>query len=120
VEPVLLDGLAEAVDQIARSRCDPPVYVICHPLLDSAVADGKARGVLLVEVPPGPGAPHMTDGRYYGRGDTTNHRLSDGDVARLHAVRTARQLTAEQVIAAEVARDPVPAELGGPQHHLSS
>lgn len=32
-------------------------------------------------------------------------------MARLHAVRTARQATAEQIIAAEVARDPVPASV---------
>lgn len=50
----------------------------------------------------------MVDHRYYGRGDTTNHHLTDGEVVRLHAMRTARQATAEQVIAAEVLRDPVP------------
>lgn len=65
--------------------------------------------MLLVHVPPSPLAPHMVEGRYYGRGDTTNHQLTDGEVARLHAVRTTRQATAEQVIAAEIARDPVPA-----------
>jgi Putative DNA-binding domain len=109
IDPVLLDGLSEAVDQIARSRCDPPLYVVCHPLEAPAEGDGKARGLLLVEIPPSPSAPHMVDHRYYGRGDTTNHQLTDADVAQLHAVRTARQATAEQIIAAEVARDPVPA-----------
>lgn len=110
VDPVLLDGLAETVDEIARSRCDPPLYVVCHPLTESPGGGGPARGVLLVEVPASPSAPHMTDGKYYGRGDTTNHRLTDGEVARLHALRAARQVTAEEVIAAEIARDPVPAE----------
>lgn len=109
--PILLDGLAETVDQIARSRCDPPVYVVCHPLPAPAEADGKARGVLLIEVPPSPSAPHMADGRYYGRGDTTNHQLTDADVARLHAVRNARQVTAAQLIATEAGRDPVAADL---------
>jgi len=109
VEPVLLDGLPETVDQIARSRCDPPLYVICHPLVAPAQADGKVRGLLLVEIPPSPSAPHMVDHRYHGRSDTTNHQLTDNDVARLHAVRTARQATAEQIIAAEVARELVQA-----------
>lgn len=112
VDPVPLEGLAETVDQIARSRCDPPVYVVCHPLVAGAVSPGvkgQARGVLLVEIPPSPSAPHMVDGRYYGRGDTTNHHLNDENVARLHAVRTARQTTAEELVAVEVARDPVPA-----------
>jgi hypothetical protein len=53
----------------------------------------------------------MTEGRYYGRGDTTNHQLTDAEVARLHAVRTSRQVTAAQLIAGEVARDPIPADL---------
>ena len=110
VAPVLLAGLAERVDEIARSRCDPPLYVACHPIVDPTDAATPATGILLVEVPPSPSAPHQTDGRYYGRGDTTNRRLTDGEVARLHAVRTARQATAEQLIAAEIARDPVPVE----------
>ncbi len=110
VRPVELDGLAEKIDQIARSRCDPPLFVICHPLLAPEETDLRARGVLLVEIPPSPSAPHMTDGRYYGRNDTTKHQLTDGEVTRLHALRSARQQTAAQVIAAEIARDPVPAE----------
>jgi hypothetical protein len=30
--PVELAGLPERIDQVARSRCDPPLYVVCHPL----------------------------------------------------------------------------------------
>jgi hypothetical protein len=65
------------------------------------------HGVLLVEVPPSPLAPHMVEGTYYGRGDKTKHKLTDAEVANLHARRTARQLTGEQVIAREVARSPI-------------
>lgn len=43
VEQVLLDGLAETVDQIACSRCDPPLYVVCHPLAGPNGSDGKAE-----------------------------------------------------------------------------
>ena len=71
VAPVPLAGLAETIDQIARSRCDPPLYVVCHPLPGPADSDSPAHGVLLVQVPPSPLAPHMVEGRYYGRGDTT-------------------------------------------------
>jgi len=56
IDPVLLDGLSETVDQIARTRCDPPVFVVCHPLTTQPEEDGKARGILLVEVPPSPDA----------------------------------------------------------------
>lgn len=107
VSGVELAGLGERVERVARSRCDPPLYVVCHPLEDPA---DRSRGVLLVEVPPSPAAPHMVDGRYHGRGDTTKDRLTDQEVAGLHAVRSARQLTAEDVFARELARDPVPAD----------
>lgn len=110
IDPVPLDGLAESVDQIARSRCDPPLYVTCHPLRAPDQGDGLAQGVLLIEVPPSPAAPHMVEGKYYGRGDTTNRRLTDTQVAQLHALRSARQFTAAQLIEAEIARDPVPSE----------
>lgn len=52
----------------------------------------------------------MVDGKYHGRGDTTKHQLTDAEVARLHARRTARQLTGEQLIAREVARSPISPE----------
>lgn len=107
--PIPLAGVAEQIEQIAQTRCDPPVYVVCHPLADPA-DDIQSTGLLIVEVPPSPMAPHMAGGRYYGRGDKTNHQLEDNRVAQLHAVRTMRQITAEQLIAREVARDPVPAD----------
>jgi hypothetical protein len=102
--PIELAGFAERIDQVVRSRCDPPLYVQCHPLADPANA---AHGVLLVEVPPSPLAPHMVEGIYYGRNDKTKHKLTDAEVANLHARRAARQLTGEQVIAREVARSPI-------------
>jgi len=110
VRAVPLDGLAERINQIARYRCDPPLYVVCHPLVAAPGPDRAAQGVLLIEIPPSPDAPHMVDGRYYGRGDKTRHRLTDGEIARLHAIRSTRRLTAAEIIAAEIARDPVPAE----------
>ncbi len=102
--PVGLAGLPERIDQVARARCDPPLYVTCHPIEDPS---DTTQGVLIVEVPPSPQAPHMVDGQYFGRGDTTKHRLSDAEVTRLHARRTARQLTGEQLIAREIERSPV-------------
>ena len=102
--PVALAGFAERIDQVARSRCDPPLYVQCHPLTDPG---DPTQGVLLVEVPPSASAPHMVDGAYWGRNDKTKHKLIDSEVANLHARRTARQLTGEQLIAREIARSPV-------------
>lgn len=64
--------------------------------------------MLLVEVPASPLAPHMVDHAYWGRNDTTKHKLSDNEVYRLHAVRRARDLTIHDLIEKEIARDPVP------------
>ncbi|MEV0898214.1 ATP-binding protein [Actinoplanes sp. NPDC049802] len=106
VEPVDLRGLPERIDEIARSRCDRPLYVRCHPIpVDAA---DPHHGLLLIEIPPSAMAPHMVDGRYYGRGDTTKRTLTDPEVERLQAARSMRHLGAGQIIAREIARDPVP------------
>lgn len=110
IDPVRLAGLAESIEQIARSRCDPPVFTVGHEISADLDSNGDVVGVLIVEVPPSPSAPHMVDGRYYGRNDKTNYPLEDSRVAQLHAVRSMRQVTAEQLISAERARDPLPAE----------
>ena len=59
VNPVPLAGLAERVDQVAGSRCDPPLYVVCRPLTEET---GRASGVLLVEIPASASAPHVVEG----------------------------------------------------------
>jgi hypothetical protein len=107
VDPVDLADLSELVDQVARSRCDPPLFTICLPLVDPGTPD---HGVLLIVIPPSASAPHMVDQRYLGRSDTTKYQMSDSEVTRWHAVRSSRQLTAAQLVEAEIARDPVPAD----------
>ncbi|WP_152610888.1 helix-turn-helix domain-containing protein [Amycolatopsis sp. MJM2582] len=103
--PTRLSGLAETVEQILHQRCDPPLFVQCHPIPVSP--EDMENGYLVIEIPPSPLAPHMVDGQYHGRGDKTKHRLNDAAVERLFAIRAARQVTAEQLIAAEIARDPI-------------
>lgn len=104
--PTPLAGLAESIEQIVHQRCDPPLFVQCHPI--PASADDTETGFLVVEIPPSPLAPHMVEGKYHGRGDKTKHVLSDTEVERLHAIRTARQASTQQLIDAEIARDPLP------------
>lgn len=62
-------------------------------------------------------APHrVTDsGAYYGRGDTTRHKLTDAEIARLHARRTVRYATAEQ-LCDEAERRLNPANLAAHAH----
>lgn len=99
-----LAGLGERVEQIARSRVDPPLYLVTTPLPGA----DPARGVLLVEIPPSGAALHQVDGRYWDRGDKTKHLMSDSRVAQLHELRARRRLDTVDLIDAEVARDPVP------------
>jgi hypothetical protein len=111
--PVELEGLPERIDQIARSVIDEPLHV----RIQYIPAVGQlGKGYLLVIVPPSPSAPHMVDGKYYGRGDTTKHVLADAEVQRLHQLALHRQRDAEELLDAEVRRDPCPPELRNHAH----
>lgn len=95
--------LAERIDQVARSRITPPLYVRCQQIPDPRAA---GEGYLVVTVPPSPDAPHMVEGRYRGRGDITNLVLTDQEVRDALVRRAGLTRTAEQLLAAEIARDP--------------
>lgn len=92
--PVPLDGLAERIEQIARMRVEEAVQIRTTEI-ESATRPG--HGYLVVHVPASVRAPHMADGRYYGRGDKTNRVLSNTEVVRLLDRRLAdrRDLRAE-------------------------
>jgi hypothetical protein len=79
--PIQLAEQRERIDQIGRTIPDPPMHVRIEEI---PAAGQPGKGYLLVVVPPSPDAPHMVDGRYYGRGDTTKHVLSDAEVQALH------------------------------------
>lgn len=110
-----LNGLAEKLEQIARSTLlDPPLSV----LTDEIPSDtDPTRGYLVVHIPASSAAPHMVDGRYYGRGDKTRHVLSDADVLRLHERRRSADREALALLQHEIDNDPIPAE-GRTQAHL--
>jgi hypothetical protein len=93
--PVELAGFAERLDQAALHRCDPPVTVKIDPLVNPV---DEATGLLTVEVPSSPLAPHMVDGRYYGRGERGVRVLSDAEVVRLHQVRALEADRIEQTL----------------------
>lgn len=106
--PTPLQGLSERIDQIARSTIDPPLTIRISQF--RATAD-DGTGYVVVEVPASPVAPHMVDGKYYGRGDKTRHQLSDSEVERLHAARRTLHDEAGRLLDEEITRDPYPAEL---------
>lgn len=103
LHPLELSGLKERIDQIARNGVDEPLYVQVDEIPS---IQQPGLGYALITIPPSPAAPHMVDGRYRGRGDTTNTILSDGEVARLHALRREREHSIRDLLEQEVVRDP--------------
>jgi hypothetical protein len=101
--PVALAGLKERVDQVGRSRVDPPLLVTCNEI----AATGPGMGYLVIVVPASPMAPHMVDSIYRGRGDTTNIRLSDAEVRRIRDERRQGEFDIRAILRAEVERDPI-------------
>lgn len=106
--PVPLHGLAERIEQVARTIPDPPLPV-SFTTIESENTEG--HGYLLVTVPATGTAPHMVDGVYYGRGDKTKVRLSDAEVLRHHRARRNADEAATELLEAYIARDPVPEDL---------
>ena len=106
--PVPLHGIAERIEQVARTIPDPPLPV-SFTTIESENTEG--HGYLLVTVPATGTAPHMVDGVYYGRGDKTKVRLSDAEVLRHHRARRDADEAATELLEAYIARDPVPEEL---------
>lgn len=106
--PIPLGGLMEKLEQIAATRIDPPLYVKPHELTSG---QSPSLGYLVVEVPPSPNAPHMTDGRYYTRGERTKRQMADTEVGRLHQSRRHENELIIDLLRAEMDRDPVAAEI---------
>ena len=80
-----LEALKSRVDQVAGStRIQPPLHLqltaVQHP-------NDATRHLLLVAVPASPEAPHMVDGRYWGRSATGKRPLTDSEASRLMAGR---------------------------------
>lgn len=102
--PQPLEGLAERVEQATRSHTDPQLPVMTTSIKSDA---NPSVGYLLIHVPASPEAPHMVDGRYMGRGDKTKQTLSAPEVLRLHQRRKVAETDALELLADEIARDPM-------------
>ncbi|MEU0389210.1 AlbA family DNA-binding domain-containing protein [Streptomyces chartreusis] len=110
--PQPLKGLPEKVEQVARSLADPPLNVLTDAI-EASANDGT--GYLIVQVPASAGAPHMVDGRYYGRGDKTKYHMSDAEVVRHHLQRKASETDALALLQQEIDQDPL-GEYGEQSH----
>ncbi|WP_194820182.1 helix-turn-helix domain-containing protein [Nocardia sp. XZ_19_385] len=82
--PIELAGLPERIESIAATAVHEAVQVTTTRI-DAARKPGF--GYLIVHIPQSPRAPHMVDGRYYGRGDKKNRVLPQEEVLRLHQRR---------------------------------
>jgi predicted HTH transcriptional regulator len=108
--PQPLNGLAEKMEQIALSSLvDPVLTVACEEIPSDA---DPAGGYLVIHIPASPVAPHMADGRYYGRNDKTKYVLSDPEVFRLHERRRAADRDALMLLEAEIGNDRSPLTSG--------
>lgn len=93
----IASGIRERIDQVARSRCQPPLTV--HVRAIPSRLD-NTRGYVVVEVPQSPLAPHMVDGSYFGRSDSTRRTLTDTEVVGYHQARAARTGVADAELTA--------------------
>lgn len=82
----------------------PPLALTCTPIRSE---DDPTVGYVVIRIPPSPSAPHMVNGRYPVRSDTSTYALSDAEVTALHARRRALELDGLALLAAEFDRDPV-------------
>jgi hypothetical protein len=105
VSPIRLAGGAERIEQIGVTRVEPPLFV---QVRDIPSSQGEGIGYLWVEIPPSPQAPHMVDGKYWGRIDRTKGRLTDAQVVELHSQRQPVDDRVSALLQEEINRDPVP------------
>lgn len=107
--PIPLAGVRERVDQIVRTSIAEPPVVEIRGLPTRA---DPTVGYLAVIVLPSPRAPHMVvikgDHRYYGRTDSGNKILTEGEVARLYERRQRWEIDRTAMIEAEVRHAPLP------------
>ena len=113
MRPQLLDGLRERVDQVARSRVNPPLFVESREI----PASGRpGYGYLEVIVRASADAPHQVEGIYFGRSDTGKCRLPDQQVERLMRERERQRHGAEDALQALIAADPYQGEARAHPH----
>ena len=91
------------IEQLAITRCDPPLHVTTRVIPSGA---NSRRGYVIVDIPASPLAPHMVDGRYWGRGEHTKRQLTDAEVERLLRRRDDLDRSSEMELDAYIARDP--------------
>lgn len=110
LQPFTLAGARERVDQIVRTSISEPPDVQVREIPTNY---DSSDGYLVVAVPPSPRAPHMVtvgkEYRYYGRSDTGNVPLTEGEVARLYERRQRWEVDRDAMLEEAVESAPIPA-----------
>ena len=118
-QPFRLAGGRERVDQIVRTSISEPPDIQVREI---PTDDDPSLGYLVVAVPPSPRAPHMVtvgkEYRYYGRSDTGNVLLTEGEVARLYERRQRWEVDRDAMLDEAIASAPVEADEGYAFLHL--
>ncbi len=78
------EGLVTRITQVASGTIHPPLSITVDVVPNP---DDPDRVVLVVSVPASLTAPHMVDGRYWGRGNEGKEPLSDAHVRMVLAAR---------------------------------
>lgn len=116
--PVTLKGGRERIDQIALSALAEPLSCQIHMFESSA---DLSVGYIAVIVPLSARAPHQVtvdkDFRFYGRTETGNRVLTEGEIARLYARRRRWEQDTDMALKEVVNRAPIaPHEKSGYLH----
>jgi len=107
-KPFELSGARERVDQIVRTSISEPPDVQVREIQRDVEA---GLGYLVVAVSPSSRAPHMVtvdkDHRFYGRSDTGNVRLTEGEVARLYERRSRWEVDRKKLLHETMSKAPI-------------
>lgn len=107
--PFKLAGARERVDQIVRTSISEPPDVQVREIPSD---DDPSLGYLVVAVSPSQRAPHMVtvgkEYRFYGRSDTGNVPLTEGEVARLYERRQRWEVDRDAMLDGAIESAPIP------------
>lgn len=97
------EGLRDRISQVAATAPSPPLV----PLISDPIEGPDGKKLLVVSVPPSPLAPHMVDGKYYGRSADGKRVLSDPEVRTLVLARDQRTHGFVERLEALAQNDPI-------------
>jgi hypothetical protein len=116
--PIELAGAPERAEQIAGTSIQEAPYIV--PRVYSTTGD-PARGYLLVTIPQSARAPHQVtvggEWRFYGRGETGNRILPQGEIERLYERRQRWEIDREAQLAEIIGLAPVAPGVGAGYLH---